>query len=125
MATKCNDQNSIQLPVLDISKPLDSNSLDALSRACKEWGFFHIKNHGVPKDVYNKLCSISSHIFSLPLESKLGVGPASPAKAYTPHFVASPFFESLRVSGPDFFASAQASATLLLDDDQHNVLEFR
>ncbi|KAI7731928.1 hypothetical protein M8C21_032925, partial [Ambrosia artemisiifolia] len=31
-------------------------------------------------------------------------------KTYTPHFIASPFFESLRVSGPDFRASAQSSA---------------
>ena len=44
------------------------------------------------------------------------LGPFSDSlKTYTPHFIASPFFESLRVSGPDFFVSAQSSADVLFD----------
>ncbi|KAI7744984.1 hypothetical protein M8C21_003216, partial [Ambrosia artemisiifolia] len=77
---------------------------------CKEWGFFHIINHGISKDLYSKLRSLSCQLFSLPDELKLKAGPVSNMKTYTPHFIASPFFESLRVSGPDFRASAQSSA---------------
>ncbi|XP_062087149.1 gibberellin 20-oxidase-like protein [Humulus lupulus] len=113
-----NADTCIELPIFDISQPLDSSSLYSLSQACKEWGFFHITNHGISKDLYKKLSSLSNNIFSLPLELKLEVGPFSPIKTYTPHFIASPFFESLRVSGPDFFASAQASSTALLN--QHS-----
>ncbi|CAK7355900.1 unnamed protein product [Dovyalis caffra] len=114
-------QTSIELQVFDISQPLSPSCLSSLSLACKEWGFFHIINHGISKDVYRKLYSLSNHIFSLPYESKVKVGPSSLVRTYTPHFIASPFFESLRVSGPDFFASAQSSTAILFD---HSNSEF-
>ncbi|GLU14184.1 hypothetical protein SLE2022_307680 [Rubroshorea leprosula] len=108
-------QTSVELPVIDISQPLSPSSLSSLSLACKEWGFFHITNHGVSKELYMKLYTLSNHLFSIPLESKMRLGPFSSIRTYTPHFIASPFFESLRVSGPDFFASAQSSAEVLFD----------
>lgn len=120
MATK--SQTSIELPIFDVSQPLDKSSLSSLSQACKDWGFFHITNHGVSKELYKQLYSLSNLLFNLPMESKLKVGPFSDIKSYTPHFIASPFFESLRVSGPDFFASAQASAMVLLNQQNS---EFR
>ncbi|KAJ9539632.1 hypothetical protein OSB04_026138 [Centaurea solstitialis] len=106
-------KTSIELPVFDVSKPLSPSSLSSLSSACKEWGFFHITNHGISKELYNKLHSLSNKLFNLPYEQKLRAGPTSNVKTYTPHFIASPFFESLRVSGPRFFASAQSSAEVL------------
>ncbi|KAJ6933342.1 hypothetical protein NC651_008676 [Populus alba x Populus x berolinensis] len=90
-------RSSIELPVFDISQPISPSCLSSLSLACNEWGFFHIINHGISKD------------------SKIKLGPSSSVRTYTPHFIASPFFESLRVSGPDFFASAQSSTGILLD----------
>lgn len=113
---------SIELPVFDISQPFSSSSLSSLSLACKEWGFFHITNHGISKDLCKKLYSLSNHLFSLPYETKLKAGPLSSIKTYTPHFIASPFFESLRVSGPDFYASAQSSAEVLINQSNS---EFR
>lgn len=106
-------QTSIQLPIFDISKSFSPSSLSSLSLACKEWGFFHIINHGISKDLYGKIRFLSNELFSLPYELKLKAGPTSNIKTYTPHFIASPFFESLRVSGPDFCASAQNSAEAL------------
>ncbi|KAL7254079.1 hypothetical protein ACSBR1_008472 [Camellia fascicularis] len=114
-------QTSLQLPVFDISQPLTAASLSSLSLACKEWGFFHLANHGISKHLYRKLYSVSNHLFSLPSEVKLKLGPLSTLKTYTPHFIASPFFKSLRVSGPDFFATAQSSAEVVLD---HQSSEF-
>lgn len=46
------------------------------------------------------------------------LGPSSSEKTYTPHHIASPFFESLRVAGPDFDRSAQRSVDVLFH--QHN-----
>lgn len=115
-------QTSIQLPILDISQPLKPSCLSTLAEACKEWGFFHIINHGISNTLHNKIHSLSELIFSLPSDTKLKLGPFSSLKTYTPHFIASPFFESLRVSGPDFVASAKNSADVLFD--QENV-EFR
>lgn len=108
-------QNSIKLPVLDISQPLQPSSLLCLAEACKEWGFFHITSHGISKDLYNKLCLLSKSLFRLPSDTKMKLGPFSSLKTYTPHFIASPFFESLKVSGPDFFLSARSSADVLSD----------
>ncbi|KAI3926915.1 hypothetical protein MKX01_032830 [Papaver californicum] len=36
-------------------------------------------------------------------------------ETYTPHFIASPFFESFHVSGPDFFAYAKSSTDVLFN----------
>uniref|UniRef100_A0A5B7BJK9 Non-haem dioxygenase N-terminal domain-containing protein n=1 Tax=Davidia involucrata TaxID=16924 RepID=A0A5B7BJK9_DAVIN len=115
-------QISVQLPVLDLSQPIQPSFLSSLSQACQEWGFFHIINHGVSKDFFSKVCLLSKHVFRFPPDSKLKLGPSSSLKTYTPHFIASPFFESLRVSGPDFFSSARSSADVLFDQQSS---EFR
>ncbi|CAN0884185.1 Gibberellin 20-oxidase-like protein [Linum grandiflorum] len=105
----------VQLPVVDISEPLNLSSLSSLADACQKWGFFHIINHGIPKHLYDRIYSLSQHFFSFPCHSKLEqLGPPSLLQTYTPNFIASPFFESLRVSGPDFFSSAHSSASPLL-----------
>ncbi|XP_020259453.1 gibberellin 20-oxidase-like protein isoform X2 [Asparagus officinalis] len=104
---------SLQLPLLDVSHPLLPSTLCSLSQACRDWGFFHITNHGVSKDLHAKLHSLSKQAFSIPSDIKLKLGPFSPINTYTPHFIASPFFESLRVSGPDYYASAKSSAGVL------------
>lgn len=115
-------QTSIELPVFDISQPLSQSSLSSLYLVCKEWGFFHITNHGVSKELYRKLHSISTHVFRLPPKRKSSAGPSSTIKTYTPPFIASPFFESLRVSGPEFYASAEKSPQILFN---HPNAEFR
>ncbi|XP_057774346.1 gibberellin 20-oxidase-like protein [Salvia miltiorrhiza] len=115
---------SVHLPIFDISQPLSSSSLSSLSLACREWGFFHITNHGIPKELMKKLHSSSTQIFNLPSEVKHKAGPSSAVKTYTPHFIASPFFESLRVSGPDFFASAHTSCQAFLRHPTHEFSEI-
>ncbi|KDP28628.1 hypothetical protein JCGZ_14399 [Jatropha curcas] len=116
-------QSCIELPIVDISKPLDPSSVSFLSQACKNWGFFYIKNHGISKHLYNKIFLLSQHIFSLSSETKLELGPSSSSQSYTPPLIASPFYESLRVSGPNFSASAQNSAHILFKNQQ-NTCEF-
>ncbi|KAG8391830.1 hypothetical protein BUALT_Bualt01G0227800 [Buddleja alternifolia] len=115
--------NPLQLPILDVSQPLSVSSLSSLAEACKEWGFFQIINHGISKDLHRKIYTLSNKLFCLPSESKLKLGPSSLLKTYTPHFIASPFFESLRVSGPDFATSAQRSADVLLDEQNSEFSE--
>ncbi|KAL3650502.1 hypothetical protein CASFOL_006905 [Castilleja foliolosa] len=115
---------SIELPMFDISQPLDSFSLSSLSQACREWGFFHITNHGISDDLCRKMQNLSTRIFTLPSEVKNKVGPLSNVKTYTPHFIASPFYESLRVSGPDFFGSAQGSCEALMSQSNSEFSEI-
>lgn len=106
----------LELPVLDMSRPMiPTSSLSALSQACKQWGFFHIANHGISKDLYAELSKLANQAFEFPLDAKLKLGPLSSINTYTPHFIASPFFESLRVSGPDFSSSAKSTSDVLFE----------
>ncbi|CAI8607284.1 unnamed protein product [Vicia faba] len=109
------ENSYVDLPIIDISEPFQSSSLTTLSKACKEWGFFHIINHEVSKDLCSQLHSLSKFVFNLPCDTKLKLGPFSSLKSYTPHFIASPFFESLRVDGPDFYVSAKSSEDVLFE----------
>lgn len=109
------EQTSLQLPVLDISQPVLTTSLSSLYQACKGWGFFYITNHGINKDLYDHLRALAHQAFNLPLDAKLKIGPLTAVGTYTPHFIASPFFESLRVSGPNYFASAKGSSDAIFE----------
>ncbi|XP_058743999.1 gibberellin 20-oxidase-like protein [Vicia villosa] len=114
---------NVDLPIIDISEPFQSSSLATLSKACKEWGFFHIINHEVSKDLCSQLHSLSKFVFSLPCDTKLKLGPFSSLKSYTPHFIASPFFESLRVDGPNFYVSAKSSQDVLFENQNSKFSE--
>ncbi|CAL9163930.1 unnamed protein product [Musa hybrid cultivar] len=109
------EQTSLQLPVLDISQPVLTTSLSSLYQACKGWGFFYITNHGINKDLYDHLRALAHQAFNLPLDAKLKIGPLTAVGTYTPHFIASPFFESLRVSGPNYLASAKGSSDAIFE----------
>ncbi|OMO79546.1 Oxoglutarate/iron-dependent dioxygenase [Corchorus capsularis] len=116
--------NSIQLPILDLTQPTEPSFLSSLLQACQEWGFFYVTNHGIPQNLFTKVRALSDDIFSLPADTKVKLGPTSCIKTYTPHFIASPYFESLRVNGPDFFASAKASANELFGQEKSDVSEI-
>ncbi|KAK9103640.1 hypothetical protein Sjap_020894 [Stephania japonica] len=115
--------NAVQLPVLDISRPLQVTSLSSLREACKEWGFFHITNHGISKDLLGKLYSLSKQLFCVPIDIKMRIGPSSLIGTYIPHFIASPFYECVRVSGPDFFTSAKSSTDVLFNSSSSELCE--
>ncbi|ESR52779.1 2-oxoglutarate (2OG) and Fe(II)-dependent oxygenase superfamily protein [Citrus sinensis] len=117
-------QISVRLPVLDLSQPVSPSFLSSLSEACQEWGFFYVTNHGISQDMFKKVCSFSKRMFSSPTDTKLKLGPSSCIKTYTPHFIASPYFESLRVSGPDYFAAAKASACVLFGQQSSDFSEL-
>lgn len=63
------------VPLIDLSKP-DSKHL--LVKACREFGFFKVINHGVPTEFITKLESEAIKFFSLPLSEKQKAGPPDP-----------------------------------------------
>ncbi|KAA8526688.1 hypothetical protein F0562_008109 [Nyssa sinensis] len=63
------------IPIIDLSKP-DSKSL--LVKACEEFGFFKVINHGVPTEFISKLETEAIKFFSLPLTEKEKAGPPDP-----------------------------------------------
>ncbi|GKE16737.1 gibberellin 2-beta-dioxygenase 1-like protein, partial [Tanacetum coccineum] len=63
------------IPIIDLSKP-DLKHL--LVKACQEFGFFKVINHGVPLKCINKLESEAIKFFSSPLSDKQKAGPPDP-----------------------------------------------
>ncbi|XVF55246.1 hypothetical protein PTKIN_Ptkin06aG0021800 [Pterospermum kingtungense] len=60
------------VPVIDLSLLLMGNEeeLNKLDFACQKWGFFQVVNHGVAKEVLQKMKDAAAEFFELPLEEK-------------------------------------------------------
>ncbi|XP_027362834.1 protein DMR6-LIKE OXYGENASE 1-like [Abrus precatorius] len=60
------------IPIIDLSDfdgtPSSSLVVQKLSKACEEYGFFQIVNHGVPQHVCNKMITAIADLFNLPPE---------------------------------------------------------
>ena len=71
-------EDDIQLPIIDLSgyispkSPEDKENVIAEVRdACKEYGFFQVKGHGVPLETQQGLLKSIKTLFSLSKEEKL------------------------------------------------------
>ncbi|MED6159504.1 Gibberellin 2-beta-dioxygenase 1 [Stylosanthes scabra] len=65
----------VTIPIVDLSKP-DAQTL--IVKACEDFGFFKVINHGVPTDAISKLEEEATKFFSLPQSDKENVGLAKP-----------------------------------------------
>ncbi|KAE8734305.1 putative 2-oxoglutarate/Fe(II)-dependent dioxygenase [Hibiscus syriacus] len=63
-----------QVPVIDLQKLLSGDSMDVelekLHHACKHWGFFQLRNHGVSSSLVEKVKKGIEGLFKLPMEEK-------------------------------------------------------
>ena len=66
-----------QVPVIDVSAVVhDAESaearegVDAIARACREWGFFQVVNHGVPQRLIDSTWTETRNFFSQPAAVK-------------------------------------------------------
>ncbi|VAH09214.1 protein SRG1-like isoform X2 [Triticum dicoccoides] len=68
------DDESHELPLVDMARLLDSESSEAetakLGSACRHWGFFQLTNHGVDESVVQGMKDSAMQFFRLPLEKK-------------------------------------------------------
>ncbi|CAN7122005.1 unnamed protein product [Brassica rapa subsp. narinosa] len=62
----CVHDKDIDIPVIDF-ECLDK---EILTEACRDWGIFRLKNHGVPLPLMSQLQEISESLLSLPFENK-------------------------------------------------------
>lgn len=69
------DSNSNIIPVIDM---LDPQAKFLITKACQEYGFFKVVNHGVSDETMIKLESDAVKFFNLPQFEKDKVGAASP-----------------------------------------------
>lgn len=63
------------IPLIDLSKP---DSKNHLVKACEEFGFCKVINHGVPTEFISSLESEAVKFFSMPLSEKEKAGPPEP-----------------------------------------------
>lgn len=63
------------IPSIDLSKP---DSKNQLVKACEEFGFFKVVNHGVPMEFITKLELEAIKFFSSPMSQKEKAGPPDP-----------------------------------------------
>ncbi|KAJ7712995.1 hypothetical protein B0H16DRAFT_1623130 [Mycena metata] len=67
------------IPVIDLSDISSSDStarrklVDEIKHACTEVGFFYVKNHGIPPEVFQRTLAAMRQFFDLPLNAKLEV----------------------------------------------------
>ena len=59
----------ITVPVISLSQPHD-RVLEEISRACSEWGFFLVTDHGLRPELIGQLQNVGHEFFKLPQEEK-------------------------------------------------------
>lgn len=73
MTGQVTDMKSESIPVIDINDIRRPDTLAALDRACREWGFFQVVNHGIPQAVVNETLRQAHAFFALPLDAKRAI----------------------------------------------------
>ncbi|KAK8567655.1 hypothetical protein V6N13_105611 [Hibiscus sabdariffa] len=58
------------IPVIDLSEQPSALVVDKISKACEEYGFFQIINHGVPRELCDGMLAVVAAFFELPPEEK-------------------------------------------------------
>lgn len=64
---------NLKLPVIDFAHLQGSNrshALNTLAKACEEYGFFQLTNHGIPSEVILSMVEGSKRFFELPFEER-------------------------------------------------------
>eukprot|EP01063_Lacrimia_lanifica_P002389 TRINITY_DN11258_c0_g1_i2.p1 TRINITY_DN11258_c0_g1~~TRINITY_DN11258_c0_g1_i2.p1 ORF type:complete len:366 (+),score=161.69 TRINITY_DN11258_c0_g1_i2:51-1148(+) len=71
------DANVSGVPVVDISElmkadtpTIDTPGVQEIAAACREWGFFQVRHHGIEESMCEELVRMSDAFFKLPAEVK-------------------------------------------------------
>ncbi|XVE73613.1 hypothetical protein DITRI_Ditri11bG0132900 [Diplodiscus trichospermus] len=62
------------IPLVDLQGlygPIHSSVIQEIGEACQNYGFFQVKNHGVSKEVIDKMLNVSREFFHLPASERL------------------------------------------------------
>ncbi|KAF8412954.1 hypothetical protein HHK36_000926 [Tetracentron sinense] len=79
--------DSLDLPVIDLSSADRISTAKSIRKACVEYGFFYLVNHGVEEELLKRVFDESRKLFSLPLEEKMKLA-LKEYRGYTPLYAA-------------------------------------
>lgn len=87
-------ETQTSLPIIDVSPLLIEDSSDKsqedvalqIHQACRDWGFFYVKNHGVPIELQERLVELSRVFFAQPLEEKMKIPMSKGGRAWRGYF---------------------------------------
>ncbi|KAF2604509.1 hypothetical protein F2Q70_00026725 [Brassica cretica] len=71
-----NNPHTAAIPIIDLGAiytndiTLQAKTLDEISKACREWGFFQVVNHGMSPQLMERAKEIWREFFHLPMELK-------------------------------------------------------
>ncbi|KAK8688293.1 hypothetical protein V6N13_087065 [Hibiscus sabdariffa] len=65
------DQSIPVVDLLHLDGPHRPSVVKAIGQACLNYGFFQVKNHGVPNEVIDKMMHVSKEFFHLPESERL------------------------------------------------------
>ena len=81
-------ESSLELPLIDMDEAAEtqlaaggdchSEIVQQIRTACEEWGFFQVKNHGIPLSVIKEMQQVVHEFLELPTEEKNKVMSLSP-----------------------------------------------
>ncbi|CAN0842403.1 2-oxoglutarate-Fe(II) type oxidoreductase hxnY [Linum grandiflorum] len=72
-----------KLPIIDLSSPDRLSTAESIRKACIDYGFFYLANHGVEEELIRRVFEESRKFFSLPLDEKSKL-PRKNHRGYTP-----------------------------------------
>ncbi|KAL0397803.1 UNVERIFIED_CONTAM: protein DOWNY MILDEW RESISTANCE 6 [Sesamum calycinum] len=68
------------VPIIDLGCGDRSLITKQIGDACREYGFFQVINHGVSKEMVDKILGVAHEFFSLPVEEKMKLYSDDPSK---------------------------------------------
>ncbi|KAH7294034.1 hypothetical protein KP509_28G053400 [Ceratopteris richardii] len=70
-------RKDLEFPEVDLSLP-DEEILSILRCAASSWGFFRVRNHGIPQDLFESIARHASDFFGLQLSEKRAISRVPP-----------------------------------------------
>lgn len=69
-------RDDVEVPIIDLSNGAEASK--EMIKACEEFGFFKVINHGVPQEIISRMEEEALAFFSQPGPDKLRAGPPNP-----------------------------------------------